>query len=90
MTVKLGDEVKDLVTGFKGIAVARHSYLNGCDRITVQPPCKKGEPLPEELNFDEPQLVVTKVGKVKIPKASKKTGGPDKHQDTKRPTPRRH
>lgn len=36
--INLGDEVQDTVTGFQGIAVSRHVYLQGCDRITIQPP----------------------------------------------------
>ncbi len=43
-TLKLGDEVVDSVSGFKGIAVARYEYLNGCVRIEVQPKVnEKGE-----------------------------------------------
>ena len=77
MSIMLGDEVKDIVTGFKGIAVCRHSYLNGCDRITVQPKAIKGD-LPDEKSFDEPQLVTTRP-KV-IPQGKKDTGGPERHK----------
>ncbi len=33
-TIKLGSEVEDLVTGFKGIAAAETEWLNGCFRIS--------------------------------------------------------
>lgn len=33
--VELGDFVKDPISGFKGIAVSRHHYLHGCDRISI-------------------------------------------------------
>jgi len=33
--IKLGDEVKDKVTGFEGIAMARTEYLYGCVLIGV-------------------------------------------------------
>ena len=39
--IKLGQEVRDRVTGFKGIATARTTYLQGCDRISVQPQISK-------------------------------------------------
>ncbi len=35
--IKLGVTVKDLVTGFKGIATSRVEYLNGCVQYYVQP-----------------------------------------------------
>ena len=85
--ITLGDEVKDSVTGFKGVAVCRHSYLNGCDRISVQPKAIKGIELPEELSFDEPQLVITKAKKV--PLGSKKTGGPARHMPKPKTTGKR-
>ncbi len=73
--VNLGDEVKDKVTGFKGIAVARHQYLQGCARISVQPTKldKEGKKLGVET-FDAPQLIVVKVQKVQT--GERKTGGP--------------
>ncbi len=33
----LGDLVKDRITGFTGVAVARTTWINGCVRWTVQP-----------------------------------------------------
>lgn len=80
MSVKLGDRVKDKVTGFEGIAVSRHSYLNGCDRINVQPLVDKDGKIPEDQTFDEPQLVVTKAGYYKLTE-SDLTGGSEKHSD---------
>jgi hypothetical protein len=35
--VQLGSKVKDRITGFEGIAIGRHVYLTGCNKITVQP-----------------------------------------------------
>lgn len=82
MKVELGDEVKDLVSGFRGIATASSSYLNGCDRIHVQPPIKKDGKHPDGLWVDEPQLKVLKKKKVVIKLEKdpvtkvRKTGGP--------------
>jgi hypothetical protein len=62
--IVLGDEVKDTVTGFSGVAVARTKWMFGCDRITIQPKAKKDKDGKQELQnmevFDEPQVKVTK------------------------------
>lgn len=75
--IDLGDEVQDVVTGFVGVAVARHDYLNGCSRFSVQPKVGKDGKVPEAVTFDEPQLKVTKAKKV--PLGSRITGGPEKY-----------
>ena len=77
--VNLGDKVKDEVSGFTGIAVSCHSYLNGCNRITVQPAIDKDKKLPKSATFDEPQLKVMKTKVVKL--GSKLTGGTNKYMD---------
>jgi len=57
--IKLGQKVKDNVSGFQGIAVCRCIWLHGCERIVVQPPIlNNGEKLPESNTFDEPQLEI--------------------------------
>lgn len=78
--IELGDKVKDTVTGFTGIAVAKVTYLQGCDRFAVQAPVKKNEKPQEWQYFDEPQLKVIKKKKVK--QGKKDTGGwkPDSAQ----------
>lgn len=70
--VGLGDEVKDKVTGFKGIAVGITIFLQGCRRISVQPPVGKDGILPDQHWFDEPQLDVIKVAKVKTEDVTEK------------------
>jgi len=37
MRIILGQKVKDIVTGFTGIAVAKCEYLNGCIQFQVVP-----------------------------------------------------
>lgn len=81
--IQLGDEVKDAVSGFQGIAVGRHEYLQGCTRITVQPPVGRDKKLPEAQTFDEPQLEIIKAEKVAS--GRKDTGGPMPYE----PKPRR-
>lgn len=69
MTIKLGDKVKDPISGFTGTAVGITKYLWGCTSIGV---CtnvlKDGKPI-EWQWFDENRL--TKDIKSKI------TGGPN-------------
>ena len=69
--IKLGDEYRDTITGFAGIAVATHHYLHGCTRVTLQ--TLAGDDI-KEFNFDAPALIATKKPEEKI--TSKKTGGP--------------
>lgn len=63
--VQPGDEVQDLVSGFKGIATHRTAWLHGCDRIGVTPSAlgKDGTPIKEQV-FDEHRLKITKSAKV--------------------------
>lgn len=64
--IELGDEVKDVITGFQGIAVARTFWLHGCDRIVIQPPVKEDGKHPDNCCFDEPCVEVIKKAKVKV------------------------
>ncbi len=77
--VELGDEVKDSVSGFKGIAVSTHVYLHGCTRISVQPKVDKTGKHPETQAFDEPQLIILKKGKIKT--GGNVLGGCNKYMD---------
>ena len=76
---KLGQEVKDIVTNFKGVVVARTQYLNKCVRYGIQPTeLKDGKPV-DWIYIDEEQLEAVSSGigdKIKnIFKNSKPTGG---------------
>lgn len=82
--VNLGDQVRDGISDFMGIAVSRHTYLNGCDRISVQPPIDKDNKLPDCKTFDEPDLEVIKEGKITRKVKDEKPGGPEKYPDTGR------
>ena len=76
--IELGSEVKDRVTGFKGIAVATTHFLQGCDRIQVAPKVDKEGDIKETQHFDEPDLIV--IGRGILPKLEPKPdrtrGGP--------------
>jgi hypothetical protein len=43
--IKLGDKVKDKVSGYTGIAVARTQFLNGCIQYSVVRKLKAGQDL---------------------------------------------
>jgi len=74
-TIQLGSEYKDLVTGFKGIATSLHIYLNGCERVALQPTeLHEGKPIEPQM-FDTEQLVLTK-GKKVVLNTQQETGGP--------------
>ena len=71
----LGDEVRDLVTGYSGIIIARSEYLNGCIRYGVQRTKLTKESKPQDSEwFDEKQIEVIKAKKVDV--EIKRTGGP--------------
>lgn len=63
--VQLGDKVKCTVTGFAGIATAKHEYLNGCVQFTIRPPVDKDGNLKEAQCFDVEQIKVVSSPKVK-------------------------
>jgi hypothetical protein len=79
--IDLGDEVKDRVSGFKGIVVAVTDYLNQCRKATVQPKCDKDGKFPDAWSLDISSLDLVKKGaglKKERAEKSKKygTGGP--------------
>lgn len=74
----LGTRVKDGVTGFEGVAMARTEYLYGCVRVCVQPTeLRDGKPI-EPVWFDEQRLDVT---------SPAKSGGPQPNPPPKHDAP---
>ena len=89
--VKLGDLVRDVVSGYTGIVVCCSLWLNGCWRIIVQSQEIKDGKIVENVCFDDLQLEVVEAGKVAcgnrdlipdrpvaspVPTARRTTGGP--------------
>lgn len=74
--ISLGDKVKDKITDFEGIAIARITFLNGCEQIQVQPQglTKDGEQK-ESVFIDIQQLEKVKEEKPKKVKKSDVGGG---------------
>ena len=76
--IKLGDLVKDMITGFTGIASSRTEYLFGCVHIgiTSNRTDKDGLPI-GSLSFDEQRIVrVEKRDIVVSPDSAATSGGP--------------
>jgi hypothetical protein len=70
---ELGTEVKDKITGLKGIIVAKTEWLYGCIRYVVQPQqLHEGKPV-ESSSFDEDQIEVVAAPKKQ---ATTSRGGP--------------
>lgn len=54
----LGCKAKDRISGFTGVVVAITEWLNGCQRVTIQPEeLKDGKPI-ENHTFDAEQIEV--------------------------------
>lgn len=70
---QLGDKLKDRITGYEGLVTARHQYLNGCKRYTLDRPLDKDGKVQEAQWFDEAILSFIDEG-IKIEK--KNVGGP--------------
>ncbi len=80
--IKLGDKVKDTVTGFSGVATAKVEFLNGCIQFMVTPkmakPKKNETPeYPTATYIDVEQLVM--VGVRKKTKSEPSGGGIRQH-----------
>lgn len=71
--INLGDEVQDTITKCKGVVVCISNWLNGCQRVTLQPKQIKDNKPVDSSTFDAEQLVVLKSAK---PLAVAMTGGP--------------
>lgn len=71
--MKLGDKMKDKVSGFEGVAIAKTEWLYGCVRVVLQPMADKDGKLPDTQAFDIDQL---ESQGSKIERTPSATGGP--------------
>ena len=81
--ISLGDQVKDIITGFVGIVVCKIEWLNGCWRVGVQSKKMKPEGVPSDIAyFDDTQMEIVKrfkkngLSKKVKEVGNKDTGGP--------------
>ena len=79
--VKLGQKVRDKITGLEGIAIGRTEWLHGCVRISIQPQELRDGKMLDVVSIDEPQLDVIEEKKLK-PSPTTGPGGP--RQDVSR------
>lgn len=56
--IKLGQKVRDTITGLEGIAIGITEWMYGCRRVIIQPQeLREGKPL-EAYTVDEPACEV--------------------------------
>jgi hypothetical protein len=76
MKYELGMELRDIITGFRGIVVGRTEYLTGCNHYGLAPRKLLDTGKPQEWEWiDESRLVAT--GKVLDGYESPRTSGPE-------------
>ena len=69
----LGDILKDRITGYKGVAISRTQWLNGCVRYDLQAQeLHEGKPV-ASVWFDEEQLFLVQEA---APRPVDASGGP--------------
>ena len=81
MEIELGDKVRDLITGYEGIAVAKTEFINGCVQFSVAKQLKRGEKVITETfgldpSIDSKSLRVVKKKAVDLYKKEKLTPKP--------------
>ncbi len=73
MEIKLGQKVRDKITGLEGIATSKTEFLNGCVQYEITRKIKKGETLTIEslqgIDVDEQQLEIIETKKKAIKKS---------------------
>jgi len=60
--IKLGQKVRDKVTGFEGIVVSKVDYITGCSQNGVTPQIKAGEKYPDCTYIDYIRLEIIDEG----------------------------
>jgi hypothetical protein len=62
--MKLGDVMRDRVSGFIGVATSRTEWLNGCVRWGLSPQKLHEGKVIDSFHFDQEQLEVVRAPKV--------------------------
>jgi len=73
--IDLGDEVRDVVTGFVGVATGCVFYLTGCTQFLLTPAVSDTNTASDGRWFDSDRVVVLKKNAVKL--ATKVANGCD-------------
>ena len=72
--MQLGDRMKDVITGFVGVATGQVDYITGCKQFLLAPPVKDDGSKPGSEWFDEDRLEVVEARAVTLPR---RVDGPD-------------
>lgn len=76
--IKLGNRVRDHITGFSGVATGHAEYMYGCTRILIEPATldRDGKPIDDRW-FDEQRVeVVAEEAPQVSADSNATTGGP--------------
>ena len=83
----LEDVVEDIYTGFKGTAVSRMEFLNGCIQIEVVPRMVKDKKMPDGTFIDIQSLKIVEKGprhkKLKVKKEKEDDDGGPNHSSVR-------
>jgi len=77
--IKLGNKVRDKITGFEGIVISRVEYINKCTQFCVKPKMDEDGKMPDGEYIDIEQLEVIGKG-IKI--KANPSGGPQRDRPT--------
>lgn len=79
--VVLGEQFRDQITGFKGIATSKHSYINGCHQVGLSRQLASEGDDPKVLSFDVERLerIGDGVAADFRPESLSSPGGPGDH-----------
>jgi hypothetical protein len=79
--IEFGSEVKDKISGFRGIVTGKCNYITGCEQYLVQPKGKISDKKPDAIWFDVDRLLILKTKVINIKET--KTNGCDLEAPTK-------
>lgn len=68
--IKLGQKVRDKITGFQGTITAKAEYYNGCIQYCITPPVDKDGKMREAEYFDVDQIEIIEEATESISKPS--------------------
>lgn len=73
---ELGEEVKDVITGYVGCVVSQMTHITGCTTYFIQRKYKANEKIDDSQHFDENRLTATgKKVKLNLPVAGEPVKG---------------
>lgn len=77
-TIKLGQEARDKITGFKGILIGRADYLFGCSQYAITPKANEAGETKDTQWFDEGRIEIIGPGITPEEVRAEVNGGPNR------------